>query len=317
AVSEGDCVGQALPHLSSVSHATGEAVYCDDIPHTHGELFLSVVTSSRAHAKITHIDKGGALAMVGVVDVITAQDIPGRRSVSFTGMEEELLAEDQVTCVGHMICAVVADTKQHAKLAASSIKVTYEDLKDPIFTVQEAVEKSSFFPPQREIQKGDVASALQETDHIYEGELRVGGQEHFYMETQSMLVIPVGEEKEMKIYVSTQHPTFVQMAVADTLGVSANRVSCHVKRVGGAFGGKVTKTTVLACITAVAAWKTERPVRCVLDRGEDMLITGGRHPVHGSYKVGFMNDGRITAADVQYYANAGNTPDESPLVRSI
>ncbi|XP_060767101.1 aldehyde oxidase 1-like [Neoarius graeffei] len=314
AVPEGDCVGWALPHHSSVSHATGEAVYCDDIPHTHGELFLSVVTSTRAHANITHIDVGGALGMVGVVDVITAQDIPGRRSVSFTELDEELLAEKQVTCVGHVICAVVADTKQHAKLAGAAVKITYEDLKDPVFTVEEAVEKSSFFPPLREIQRGDIASALQETDHVYEGELRVGGQEHFYMETQSMLVIPVGEQKEMKVYLSTQHPTCVQMAIAETLGIPSNRVSCHVKRVGGAFGGKVTKTTLLACITAVAAWKTERPVRCVLERGEDMLITGGRHPVLGRYKVGFMNDGRITAADVHYYTNAGNTPDESPLV---
>ncbi|KAF4093447.1 hypothetical protein AMELA_G00002150 [Ameiurus melas] len=262
-----------------------------------------------------HIDVGGALAMVGVVDVITFKDIPGRRSVSFCGLEEDLLAENEVTCVGHMICAVIADTKQHAKLAASALKITYEDLKeDLIFTVEEAVEKSSFFPPQREIQRGDVASALLETDHVYEGELRVEGQEHFYMETQSMLVIPVGEEKEMKVYLSTQHPTCVQMAISETLGIPSNRVSCHVKRVGGAFGGKVTKTTVLACVTAVAAWKTERPVRCVLERGEDMLITGARHPVLGMYKVGFMNDGNITAADVHYYANAGNAPDESPLV---
>ncbi|KAM9493284.1 aldehyde oxidase 6 [Clarias gariepinus] len=314
AVSEGECVGRAFPHCSSVSHATGEAIYCDDIPHTHGELFLSVVTSTRAHAKITHVDVGGALAMEGVVDVVTAEDIPGRRSVSFTVLDEELLAHDQVACVGHMICAVIADTMQHAKLAAAAVKVVYEDLKDPIFTVEEAMEKSSYFLPLRKIQRGDVVSALQETDHVYEGELRLGGQEHFYMETQSMLVIPVGEEKEMKVYVSTQHPTLVQMAIAETLAIPSNRVSCHVKRIGGAFGGKVTKTTVLACITAVAAWKTERPVRCVLERGEDMLITGGRHPVLGRYKVGFMNDGRITSADVYYYANAGSSPDESPLV---
>ncbi|KAI5627549.1 aldehyde oxidase [Silurus asotus] len=314
AVSDQDSVGRALPHHSSVPHATGEAVYCDDIPHTHRELFLSVVTSTRAYAKITHIDVGGALGMVGVVDVITAEDIPGSRSVNFSGLDEELLAENQVTCVGHMICAVVADTRQHAKLAAAALKVTYEDLKDPIFTVEEAVEKSSYFPPQRELQRGDVSSAFQKVDHVYEGEMRVGGQEHFYMETQSMLVVPVGEEKEMKVYLSTQHPTSAQMAIAKTLGIPSNRVSCHVKRVGGGFGGKITKTTVLACVTAVAAWKTKRPVRCVLERGEDMLITGGRHPVLGKYKVGFMNDGRIIAANVHYYANAGNTPDESPLV---
>ncbi|XP_062846062.1 aldehyde oxidase 6 isoform X2 [Trichomycterus rosablanca] len=312
--SEKDCVGRALPHRSAVSHATGEAVYCDDIPHTDGELFLTVVTSTRAHAKITHIDVKSALMKPGVVDVITAKDIPGRNAINFSGIDEELLAEEEVTCVGHMICAVVADTKQHAKLAAAALNIIYEDLPERIFTVEEAVEKRSFFSSQREIQRGDVTTAFQQADHIYEGEIRLGGQEHFYMETQSMLVIPVGEEKEMKVYVSTQHPTGIQMAIADALSIPSNRVSCHVKRVGGAFGGKVTKTQILACLTAVAALRTEQPVRCVLERGEDMLITGGRHPVLGKYKVGFMNDGRIIAADVHYYANAGNTADESTLV---
>ncbi|KAL6462054.1 hypothetical protein MHYP_G00301990 [Metynnis hypsauchen] len=312
--SEQDPVGRAVQHQAALSHATGEAVYCDDFPRTQGELFLSVVTSARAHAKITHIDVSRALSMPGVVDVFTADDIPGKKFRFFTGIAEEILALGEVTCVGQMVCAVVADTKPHAKLASAAVKVHYEDLPDRIFTVEEAVEKRSFFLPQREIQRGDVTKAFQEADHVYEGEIRLGGQEHFYMETQSMLVIPLGEEKEMKVYVSTQHPAMVQEAVAETLGIPSNRVSCHVKRIGGAFGGKVTKTSILASITALAAWRTERPVRCVLDRGEDMLITGARHPVLGKYKVGFMSDGRITAADVRYYANAGHTPDESVLV---
>ncbi|KAL7831548.1 hypothetical protein SRHO_G00310510 [Serrasalmus rhombeus] len=312
--SEQDPVGRAVQHQAALSHATGEAVYCDDFPRTQGELFLSVVTSARAHARITHIDVSRALNMPGVVDVFTADDIPGKKFRCFAGIDEEILALGEVTCVGQMVCAVVADTKPHAKLASAAVKVHYEDLPDRIFTVEEAVEKRSFFLPQREIQRGDVTKAFQEADHVYEGEIRLGGQEHFYMETQSMLVIPLGEEKEMKVYASTQHPTMVQEAVAETLGIASNRVSCRVKRIGGAFGGKLSKTSILASITALAAWRTERPVRCVLDRGEDMLITGARHPVLGKYKVGFMSDGRITAADVRYYANAGHTPDDSVLV---
>ncbi|XP_056112603.1 aldehyde oxidase 6 isoform X2 [Rhinichthys klamathensis goyatoka] len=304
-----DPVGRPMMHRSALSQATGEAVYCDDLPHTDGELFLTIVTSSRPHAKITHIDFSEALKLSGVVDVITAKDIPGKN-----GIDEELLAEDEVTCVGQMVCAVVADSKAHAKRGAAAVKIGYEDLQDRIFTVEEAIEKESFFLPKRQIERGDVEKALREAEKVYEGEIRIGGQEHFYMETQSFLVIPVGEEKEMKVYLSTQHPTFTQDSVAETLGIPSNRISCHIKRLGGAFGGKVTKTAILASITAVAAWKTGRPVRCVLERGEDMLITGGRHPVWGKYKVGFMNTGRITAADFQYYANAGNTADESVLV---
>uniref|UniRef100_A0A7N8XZ37 Aldehyde oxidase 6 n=1 Tax=Mastacembelus armatus TaxID=205130 RepID=A0A7N8XZ37_9TELE len=275
-----DPVGRPIMHRSAISQATGEAVYCDDIPKTDRELFLVLVTSSRANAKITE-----ALQLPGVVDVITAGDIPGKTVRTFSGYDEELLADSQVSCVGQMVCAVVADSRVHARRAASAVKIGYEDLPDSLFTVEEATEKSSYFEPRRTIERGNVAEAFKSVDQVYEGEIRLGGQEHFYMETQSMLVVPVGEEAEFNVYISTQWPTSVQDAVAETLGIPSNRVTCHVKRIGGAFGGKVTKTTILACITSVAAWKTNRAVRCVLERGEDMLITGGRHPVLGKYKV--------------------------------
>ncbi|GAA6224227.1 aldehyde oxidase [Lates japonicus] len=309
-----DPVGRPIMHRSAVSQATGEAIYCDDIPKTDRELFLALVTSSRAHAKITGLDVSEALQLPGVVDVITAKDIPGKKVRSMFGYHEELLAESKVSCIGQMVCAVVADTRAHAKRGAAAVKISYEDLPDPVFTIEEAVEKSSFFEPLRMIEKGNVTEAFKSVDQVYEGEMRMGGQEHFYMETQSMLVVPVGEETEFNVYVSTQWPTLTQDAVAETLDIPSNRVTCHVKRIGGAFGGKVTKTSILASITSVAAWKTNHAVRCVLERGEDMLITGGRHPILGKYKVGFMNDGRIVAADIQYFANAGNTVDESVLV---
>ncbi|XP_035533549.1 aldehyde oxidase 6 [Morone saxatilis] len=309
-----DPVGRPIMHRSAISQATGEAVYCDDIPRTDGELFLALVTSSRAHAKITGLDVTEALRLPGVVDVITAKDIPGKKVRTMFGYHEELLAESEVSCIGQMICAVVADTRAHAKRGAAAVKISYEDLPDLVFTVEEAIEKSSFFEPRRVIWRGNVTEAFETVDQLYEGEIRMGGQEHFYMETQSMLVVPVGEETEFKVYVSTQWPTSTQDAIAETLDIPSNRVTCHVKRMGGAFGGKVTKTAILASITSVAAWKTNRAVRCVLERGEDMLITGGRHPVLAKYKVGFMNDGRIMAADIEYYINAGNTVDESVLV---
>uniref|UniRef100_A0A3Q1IHC4 Xanthine dehydrogenase/oxidase n=1 Tax=Anabas testudineus TaxID=64144 RepID=A0A3Q1IHC4_ANATE len=309
-----DPVGRPIMHRSAISHATGEAVYCDDIPKTDGELFLAPVTSSRAHAKIVGLDVSEALQLPGVVDVITAEDIPGKKVRPFGGYTEELLDPLQVSCIGQLLCAVVADTRAHAKRGASAVKISYEDLPEPVFTVEEAIEKLSFFEPRRVLEKGNVTEAFKSVDRVYEGEIRLGGQEHFYMETQSVLVVPVSEEKEFNIYISTQAPSFCQEAVAETLNIPSNRVTCHVRRIGGAFGGKVTKTAILASITAVAALKTSQAVRCILDRGDDMLISGARHPVLGKYKVGFMNDGRILAADVQYYANAGNTVDESVLV---
>ncbi|XP_029941631.1 aldehyde oxidase 1-like [Salarias fasciatus] len=344
--SEQDPVGRPIMHRSAISQTTGEAVYVDDLPKVDGELFMVLVTSSRAHAKITGVDVSAALQLPGVVDVITAKDIPGRKVFAMMAYEEQLLAEDevsdllfilnfltfpglhveclpppptpaaclQVSCIGHMVGAVLADTRANAKRGAAAVKITYEDLPDPIFTIKDAVEKSSFYEPRRLIERGNVSEAFKEADQVYEGEIRMGGQEHFYMETQSMLVVPVGEEMEFNVYISSQWPALTQSAVAETLGVPSNRVTCHIKRIGGAFGGKVTKTTILACITSVAAWKSGRAVRCVLERGDDMLITGGRHPVEAKYKVGFMNDGRIVAADLQYFSNSGNSVDESVLI---
>ncbi|XP_016295765.1 aldehyde oxidase 1-like [Sinocyclocheilus anshuiensis] len=209
-----DPVGRPMMHRTALSQATGEAEYCDDLPQTDGELFLVIVTSSRPHAKIIHIDFSEALKLPGVVDVITAKDIPGKRFRTFIGYDEELLAEDEVTCVGQMVCAVVADSKAHAKRGAAAVNISYEDLQYRIFTVEEAIEKESFFLPRRKIERGDVEKGLREAEQVYEGEIRIGGQEHFYLETQSFLVIPIGEEKEMKVYLSTQHPAFTQITTA-------------------------------------------------------------------------------------------------------
>lgn len=309
-----DVVGRPVMHKSALSQATGEAVYCDDLPPTQGELHIAFVTSSRAYANIKQLDVSAALQLPGVVDVITAADIPGKKVRTDFGYDEDLLAQTQVLCVGQVVCAVVADTKAHAKRGVAAVKVEYEDLPDPIFTIEDAIARSSYYEPRRDIEKGNVSEAFKSVDHIYEGSIHLGGQEHFYMETQTMLVRPMGEERELHVYVSTQWPTAAQDAVSQTLGIPFNRVVCHVKRLGGAFGGKVTKTASLTSITAVAACKTNRSVRCVLERGDDMLITGGRHPVFAKYKIGFMNDGRIIALDQDYYANAGFSADESTLI---
>ncbi|XP_077304771.1 aldehyde oxidase-like [Lithobates pipiens] len=312
-----DPVGRPLVHRSGIKQATGEAVYTDDMPCVDGELFLRFVTSSRPHAKIISMDFSEVLAMPGVATVITAADVPGTNECSHHGGSTPLLAQGEVFCVGQMICAVLADTPEQAKKAAAKVKIVYEDLEPVIFTIEEAIEHNSFYMPQRQLEVGNLEEAFQKADQVHEGEVNIGGQEHFYMETQSIRVVPKGEDREMDIYLSSQDPTSTQGLVAAVLNVPSNRIVCHVKRVGGAFGGKVTKTGYLAAITAVAANKTKRAVRCVLERGDDMLITGGRHPYFGKYKVGFMNDGRVSGVDVSYYNNAGSTSDDSVLVVEV
>uniref|UniRef100_A0A9L0K6A3 Aldehyde oxidase/xanthine dehydrogenase a/b hammerhead domain-containing protein n=1 Tax=Equus asinus TaxID=9793 RepID=A0A9L0K6A3_EQUAS len=304
-----DPVGRPIMHLSGLKHATGEAIFCDDIPTVDKELFMALVTSTRAHAKIISVDLSKALELPGVVvDVITAEDIPGTNGAE----DDRLLAVDKVLCVGQIVCAVVAETEAQAKRAVEETKIAYEDLEPVIFTIEDAIKHSSFLCPEKKLEQGNVEKAFEEeVDQIVEGEVHVGGQEHFYMETQRVLVIPKTEDKELDIYVSTQDPAHVQKTVSSTLDIPINRITCHVKRVGGGFGGKVGRPAVLGAIAAVG---TGYPIRLVLDREDDMLITGGRHPLFGKYKVGFMNSGRIRALDIECFINGGCTLDDSELV---
>uniref|UniRef100_A0A8C1ZUB1 Xanthine dehydrogenase/oxidase n=1 Tax=Cyprinus carpio TaxID=7962 RepID=A0A8C1ZUB1_CYPCA len=213
-------------------------------------------------------------------------------------------AVHSVTCVGHIVGAIVADTQAHAQRAAKAVKISYEELQPVIVTIQDAIANKSFFQPVRSIERGDVAQGFKDSDHILHGEMHIGGQEQFYLETNCTLAVPRGEDGEMELFVSTQSASKTQALVAKALGVSANRVVCRVKRMGGGFGGKESRSTILSTVVA-------RPVRCMLDRDEDMLVTGGRHPFFGHYKVGYMNNGRVMALEVTLYSNAGNSLDLS------
>ncbi|KAH1185126.1 hypothetical protein KIL84_013067 [Mauremys mutica] len=182
------------------------------------------------------------------------------------------------------------------------------------YSKKDAIKHNSYFGKEKKLEQGNIEEGFKSADEIIEGEIHIGGQEHFYLETNCVLVVPRGEDNEMDVHVSTQDAARVQDFVALALDVQSSKIMCHTKRVGGAFGGKVTKPIIFAVVAAVAANKTGRPIRFTLERDEDMLITGGRHPFFGKYKVGFTNDGRITAADIESYINAGCTLDESELV---
>ncbi|PKU39705.1 xanthine dehydrogenase oxidase [Limosa lapponica baueri] len=288
-----DMVGRPLMHVSATKQACGEAVYCDDIPHYENELYLTLVTSTKAHAKILSVDASEAQNVPGFVCFVSAKDVPGSNitgiandeTVFAKDMVREILVPNPVTCVGHIIGAVVADTQEHSRRAAKAVKIKYEELK-PIVTIQ-------------------VCHLL------YFGEMYLGGQEHFYLETHCTLAVPKGEDGEMELFVSTQNPMKTQEFAANALGVPSNRIVVRVKRMGGGFGGKETRNTILTTAVAVAAFKTGCPVRCMLDRDEDMLISGGRHPFLGRYKVGFMKNGRVKSLEVSYYSNGGNSVDLS------
>uniref|UniRef100_A0A3Q3LRE0 Xanthine dehydrogenase/oxidase n=1 Tax=Labrus bergylta TaxID=56723 RepID=A0A3Q3LRE0_9LABR len=309
-----DSVGRPMMHLSALKQATGEAVYCDDVPLYENELYLALITSSKAHANILSVDASAAEKMPGVVTCLFADDIPGCNATGPIEHDETVLAHRQVTCVGHIIGAVVADTQLHAQRAAKAVRVQYEELQ-PIITIQEAIAAKSFYQPIRTIQKGDLEAGFKQADHILEGEIHIGGQEHFYLETNVTLAVP-REEGEMELFVSTQSASKTQSLVAKALGVPANRVVVRVKRMGGVSGGRRAGPPFCRLLSP---WQQTKTVRCMLDRDEDMMITGGRHPFYGKQgettpPVGFLNSGKVVSLDVSYYSNVGNSMDLSASV---
>ncbi|KAJ1966806.1 hypothetical protein IWQ62_002234 [Dispira parvispora] len=303
-------VGQAIPHLSALKQVTGEARYTDDTPRFANELYGALVLAQQAHAVILGTDASRALELDGVMGYYTAKDIPGLKQFGLPGQTEPLFAETHVVYWGQPIGIVVAKDQSTAQAAARLVHVDYEVLP-PILTINDAIAKKSFFENGRLLQCGDIHQGFAEADHVFEGECRVNGQEHFYLETMAALVVPKGEDDEFEVISSTQNPTETQMAVAHTLGIPSNRVVSRVKRLGGGFGGKETRSVALTCALAVAAYRLGRPVRCMLDRDEDMIITGQRHPFLGKWKVGVKRDGKVVALDLELYSNGGHSYDLS------
>ncbi|OGE52046.1 hypothetical protein PENARI_c011G05045 [Penicillium arizonense] len=308
-------LGRATPHVAALKQSTGEAQYTDDIPVQQNELFACMVLSTRAHAKILSVDASAALDIPGVADYVDHTDLPNPQA-NWWGApksDELFFAVDEVTTAGQPIGLILATTAKIAEEGMRAVKVEYEDLPS-ILTMEEAIEAESYFEHYRYIKCGDTEEAFKNADHIFTGVSRMGGQEHFYLETQACVAIPLPEDGQMEIWSSTQNPTETQAYVAQVTGVAANKVVSRVKRLGGGFGGKETRSVQLAGLCATAAAKTRRPVRCMLNRDEDILTSGQRHPFLCRWKVGVSKEGKLLALDADVFANGGHTQDLSGAV---
>lgn len=298
--------GAALPHDSARKHVTGAARYVDDLPEPPGLLHVQLVLSDRAHARIVSIDRDPDVL------AITAADIPGRNDIGPIHPNEPILAAGVVEYFGEPVAAVAAPTLQAARDAARRVRVAYDDLP-AVLTVDEAWAKESYVSPPQTLRRGDAAAGLAKAPHRLSGELRIGGQDHFYLEGQVAMALPQ-EDGDMLVLSSTQHPSEVQAMVARALGLPAGAVTVEVRRMGGGFGGKETQATIFACIAALVAARTGRPAKLRLDRDDDMTITGKRHDVLARYDVGFDADGRLLALDLRLAARAGCVADLSPAI---
>jgi xanthine dehydrogenase large subunit len=303
-------VHKSLPHDSAKLHVTGEARYTDDIPAPAGALHLAFGLSTIARGRISAMDLTAVKSAPGVHMVLTWADLPRPADVSPSAHDEPLLSDGTVHYVGQPLFLVVADSHHAARRAAALAKVSYAE-ETPILTIAEALAANSRFEDGPRIwQKGDPDAAMATAPHRLTGKLVIGGQEHFYLESQAALALP-GEEAEMHILTSTQHPTEIQHKVADALGVPMHAVRSEVRRMGGGFGGKESQGNALAVACAIVAALTGRPARMRYDRDDDMVITGKRHDFEIAYTIGHDTHGRILALDVTHYARCGWSLDLS------
>lgn len=305
-------VREARRHDSGHKHVTGLAIYTEDIPEPPGTLQVYIAQSKRAHAAITKLDVSKVREAPGVVCVLTAGDVPGRNDVSPFAGDDPMFADGLVEYYGQSIFAVAAETVEQARAAAALAVVEYED-KLAILTVDQAMEAAYYIEPPYTMQRGDAAAAMKNAPHSLSGRIYIGGQEHFYLEGQAALAIP-GEDDDVTVHSSTQHPSEIQHKVAEVLGVANHCVAVEVRRMGGAFGGKESQGNLPACTAALTTKLTGRPAKVCYDRDDDMTITGKRHDLRIDYRVGFGDDGMILGIEFDQAVRCGMSVDLSPAI---
>lgn len=304
--------GLPLPHESARLHVTGEALYTDDLLNRFPALLHAwPVLAPHAHAELTHLDASGALATPAVVSVLTAADVPGEGD-SGPVRHDEPIFPSEVMFHNQPVAWVLGETLEAARLGALAVVAEYRPLP-PILSVEDAIAAESFHSGPHAIRRGDADAELARSPHRLEGELHIGGQEHFYLETQATLAW-LDESGGVSLHSSTQHPSETQEIVARVLGVPRHMVTVECLRMGGAFGGKETQANCFAAVAALGARKTGRPVRIRFSRRLDIAITGKRHPFLARFSAGFSNDGRVQAARIHLFADGGWSPDLSEAI---
>jgi xanthine dehydrogenase large subunit len=303
-------VAAPQPHDSALKQVAGRAPYVDDIPTPAHCVHIAFGLSPVAHGRLCGLDLSAVRAAEGVIDVLTAADIPGRNDSSSSAGDEPLLATDALHHQGQPVFAVVATSHLLARRAARLAQFDIEELP-ALITVADAMAAKSWFDPEPyQFTVGNAEAAVAAAPRRLAGSIEIGGQEHFYLESQAALAVP-GEDGDVTVHASSQHPTEIQHKVADALAVPFNAVTVEVRRMGGGFGGKESQGNGPAMIAAIAAKRLNRPAKIRYDRDDDFVITGKRHDFVIDYDVGFDDEGRILGVLFDQKARCGWSLDLS------
>lgn len=300
-----------MSHDERDLHVRGLSRFIDDHPLPARTLFAAVCPSPVACGELVSLDSGPALAIPGVVAVLTAADIPGENQIGAIVPDEPLLAQSKVRWCGEAVALVVADSAEAARQGAAAVRVNIDEA-EAVFDPRQAARLGRLIIPIRRFEKGDVDAAFATSATVVSGTVESAGQEHVYLETQGAIAELDGHK--VRIRSATQSPTGVQRGVARVLGLPMSSVEVDVPRLGGGFGGKEDQATPYAALAALAATRLGRPVKLVLSRLEDMRLSGKRHPYSTDYKLGLDERGQILAYEVSYYQNSGGAADLSPAI---
>ena len=304
--------GQSFAHDSGLIHSTGEARFVDDLGDPAGLLHGALALSEAACGTIREIDTEPAFGIPGVLAALTAEDIPGANEIGPIVVEEPALAEGKVEFVGEPLALVLADRLEAAQEGARLVRPDIEPLP-AIFDPVDAHHRGLYVSDPQVLKRGNSLNYMVSAEHRLEGSLRIGGQDHFYLETQVALALP-DDDGSMVVWLSTQHPSEAQARIARILGWPSNRVEVKVRRMGGGFGGKESQATIIGAIAALGAYHSERPVKLRLDRQTDMLATGKRHDFQIYWSAGFDSTGRISVLEMDLLSRCGPVADLSPAV---
>jgi xanthine dehydrogenase large subunit len=299
-------------HESAIRQVSGSARYVDDIPAPASLCYASAGVTNVASGTLTSLDLSAVKQSPGVIDVITISDIPGHTDIGPVFGGDPILLDKEVKFHGQPVFAVLAETQEQARVAATKATMTFAEA-EVILTTDEALAADAKVRPTHEFGRGDVSNTLQTAPLTASGHLSVGGQEHMYLEGQVSLAIPE-EEDRMSIFTSSQHPSEVQKLVAEVLDVKLHRVAVDMRRMGGGFGGKESQAAQWACLAAVFALRTRRAVKMRLPRMMDMQVTGKRHPFENDYEIAFNETGKMLGAKVTVSGNCGHSPDLSDAI---
>ncbi|KZL01727.1 Aldehyde oxidoreductase [Pseudovibrio sp. Ad5] len=303
-------VGKSYKHDSAEKHVSGTATYIDDMIEPYGTLHVAPgYASNEACGRLTTIDLSAVRAAPGVVAVLEAADILGVNDCSPAMGDDPVFVSDRIAFHGQLVFLVVAESRLQARKAVQLARIEVE-AETPLVSVADALKAEQKVLPDYEFRRGTPEATMERSAHTVKSSFALGGQEHFYLEGQMAFAVP-GEDGDMLVHSSTQHPTEVQHTVAKVLGVDEAAVTVEVRRMGGAFGGKESQANQWAALAALAANATGRPCKCRLDRDDDMILTGKRHDFLVDVEAGCDASGKIEAVQINLNSRCGHSADLS------